>query len=633
MLSRHFAKLSFSYRALPICCRFQIFIVLNTKSPCKVARASCSVFVVRQKRVYSYMEFTSDQIPFIDDDIFIERTDFSQIEELRYDSKKAQFLAKQAEVLPSVGLNPNLQDIQLSSELPSDIAALLKHEFKVMGATPLRRYLPYYDLYRKVQCRINKLLEYKVFIISEGFKSSVDSLKVLKKRNFSKWQSAVKDMLFGNTGDSDYEFKVAQWQMHFDYAQTYSAALDTTNTIGHRSHSDVEASAKLITEWRKYEVACPMKSLEVTFGLPQKKPMPMDTATRMIVCAQQQTRKAEHIQRLKNEVAQAVSNDWYMVFETLTFSDDGIKTYFSLPADKRAEQFGLHIKRCGRAVNKAMGRKARDSFSDVYKYYAVPEHGAEKGRFHFHILHFCKILPFGARDPLFGVKHFTENSMHIKQWVRWSYGNNFSLAVRYTGDKFTRDGWLAPRDKNGNVTPNGSPDRVAGYVAKYVAKDADHRSAEKIKRSKNKWKKTLKNLEMDKALEHEFRTRMSRNFGMNLPEMDKLSDASLLEMMNLHWKVTPLNRLLKKSAARELVSRREILTIDDLRGVLPQTMNLLKSLRLSIQQGLNPSQLSSGNIEIPRLTIQDISDETASYINLLAVQNNKDRVQVGGRSK
>lgn len=144
---------------------------------------------------------------------------------------------------------------------------------------------------------------------------------------------------------------------------------------------------------------------------------------------------------------------------------------------------------------------------------------------------------------------------------------------------------------------------------------------------------TLKNLEMNKALEHEFRTRMSRNFGMSLPEMDKLTDASLLEMMNLHWKVTPLNRLVKKSAERELVSRRAILTIDDLRGVMPETINLLKSLRLSIQESVNPSSLSSGLTEIPKLTNQDISDETAAFLRLLAVQNNKDRVQVGGRSK
>ena len=565
------------------------------------------------------MEFTSDLVPFTDD--------------WQFELSKARFLAKQEAVSQSVGKNPNLQDVQLYDELPKDITDALKHEFKVMGSTPLRRYLPYYDTYRKVHSRIIRLLEYKAFLISENENKSSARLDSLKKRNFKKWQETIKEMKFTHTDDSAYEFKVAQWQMHFDFARTYSAALDTTNTIGHHSHSDCEASAKLITEWRRYEVACPMKSLEVTFGLPPKKPMPMDTAARMIIVAQQQTRKAEHIQRLKNEVAQAVENDWYMVFETLTFSDDGLKTYFSLDSSKRAEQFGLHIKRVGRGVNKALGRSTKKPFSDVYKYYAVPEHGTEKGRFHFHILHFCKVLPFDSRDPLFGLKVFDEESMNIKQWVKWSYGRNFSLAVRYTGDKFTRDGWLAPRDKNGCVTPNGSADRVAGYVAKYVAKDADHRSAEKIKRSKNKWKKTLKNLEMEKALEHEFRTRMSRNFGMNLPEMAKLTDASLLEMMNLHWKVTPLNRLVKKSAERELVSRRAILTIDDLRGVMPETMNLLRSLRLSIQETLNPNSQNSGNIEIPKLTSQDISNETAQYLRLLAVQNNKDRVQVGGRSK
>lgn len=572
-----------------------------------------------------------------------------------------EFYLKQEEAALSVGLNPDVSDNCSSFSLPDDLIAPVRNLLKLAGTTSLSMYNSNLSIRRQISSRYQYLFSVRDKLQSDAADilnkvaptlrltlEEKDTLNILRWNDYTEYQE-LDYMIRKINKDFADEYanqmkllhdRYSECEKHVNFLDSVSKYLDITNTINQTVLTGgVDARGKpekVQTEWRKYLADCPKKYLDIVFGMPTKVNAGYDMIARQLILSQFGQRKAEHIQRLNNETHQRTKDGWYLVFDTLTFSDDGLRSYFNDP--KRHNLFRDYVRIVGRAVNSALGLPKDSSYADNYKYYAVYEHGSKNGRFHYHIVHYCKVLPFGARDPLFGVPTdlITEESNHIREWPKFVHGRNFAIACRYTGDPFTRDGWLAPRDANGNIRENKPVDAVIRYVAKYVSKETDRKATLTVETKENerKWQETLKRLDLKKSWEeNEFRTRMSRGFGMTLPDMSHLSIDALNELKNLHWTVTPLNMLLKKSVCKEAASRAAILTIQDTQGNLPETINLLKYLRHSIQTKEPFSSPNSGAIATPRLKIQDISNETKDYIRLLAVQREEGRIQVGGRSK
>src|SRR2546426_8181482 len=122
------------------------------------------------------------------------------------------------------------------------------------------------------------------------------------------------------------------------------------------------------------------------------------------------------------------------------------------------------------------------------------------------------------------------------------------IAVRYTQDAFSRSGWLWPVDAKCEPLKATSYMAVGFYVAKYVNKKSDMDLAAKglgAKESNNSLKTKLSLLPTKL-----FRIRMSRNFGMKMLTMRKLSTERLSQLPKLGPDAPPPPQILKQHAKR-----------------------------------------------------------------------------------
>ena len=568
-----------------------------------------------------------------------------------------EFFRKQEAVMASVGENPHIDDGNINP-LPADLVDPVRRLIKTAGLTNLALYNPNYRVHNetrnrheylckvrdKLQLDANALLNRVIphFELPSSAKDALDYLRFNDYPQYCDFEYEIRKINESLANDYADELKslhirYSQCEQHLKYVNEVNAHLDITNSLSHIIETN--DSEVVHTEWRKYLNENPCKHLDAVFDMPIKPNAGFDEVAKSMIKGQYARRRAEHIQRLNNETHIRSNDGWYMVFQTITFSDDGLRDYFK--AENRSHLLNTYFKKIGRGVAKACGRDIQDSHSDIYKYYAVHEHGSQRGRFHYHVVHYCKELPFACKDPLYGrnLDNVQPEWNNIKEWPRFPFGMNLTLAVRYQGDAFTRRGWLAPRDKDGNIQENKPVDAVIRYIAKYVSKETQDRAATAIAKKEDvgkwqNWNKTLQELELETDwAQTEFRTRMSRGFGMELPQMENLSLEALEQLTRLHWSVTPLNALLKKSAKKQCALRAGILSMSDLQGNLPERMNLLKFLRLSIpEQELYKSQ-NSGTFETQKLMNQDISDEVKDYLALLAVKHKTKRSYVIGRSR
>lgn len=354
------------------------------------------------------------------------------------------------------------------------------------------------------------------------------------------------------------------------------------NTIDHQS--DVERLCRpYFKEW-------PAMRLHLVSGIEPPRGQ-SDVWSRYLSKVTYQARYDEYKQRLDAELYEASKNGWYVIFDTLTIDPLIEEKFF-----KDENAIRDHVRKIGRLVNKACGRKARDSYTDVFKFFGVPEYGKEKGRLHFHLLYLCKEMPYGSVDPNIGRK--VRNLREIRALKIWKYGFNAPIAVRYSGDAFTKSGWLWPVDKKGKPLDSKPVTAVGRYVAKYVTKDAKDR------------KRWIRNNPNKKAT---FRIRMTRNFGKVL-NLSMLSQAVLLELSCLHDSVTKNAKLLRKSARKTLSMSLAKMSIKNYLDQKPKTTGLLELLRgLTLKKhGYNRrSSIVSLTYPIKRM---DISDECRQFI-------------------
>ena len=402
------------------------------------------------------------------------------------------------------------------------------------------------------------------------------------------------------------------YRKHSEFVSFVVASLDINNTADHRTN--------LVADWAKYIKLNPENTLRSELRY-EKPPRFDDMATQTLKRAQMKSRAAYQKQRIQNEIAWAHENGWYMVFDTLTLADWHLNKFYE---DERAIRD--YTRKVARMVNVACGRKAGDSYQDVYQYICVPEYGTKNGRLHFHILHCMKELPLGQNDPNYGLpagqRVYRElDTMHI--WKYSMYDLQKPIAVRYQGDAFTNRGWLMPIDTkkcpiSGDFRPTGKkldlkPVAAVGhYISKYIGKQTDQDYV-RFGLGDTKWNQRLRAI-LNRMPKHVWKLRASLKFGTKLPSMGDLSTDSLIEMTKLHWSVSPVNKLLKKKAQRELLKRLDVPTVAMLPSLLPTAPNLLKSLRDSMKslQTYNPQNF--GLLMIPNMTRLVVSNETREWL-------------------
>jgi len=299
-------------------------------------------------------------------------------------------------------------------------------------------------------------------------------------------------------------------------------------------------------------------------------------------------------QRLIEEVNYAANRGWYVVFDTLTLAPEHVKNFEADPYALRD-----HMRKLGRMANRAEGVPAGDSFNERFKYFCVPEFGGKNGRLHFHAVYIFRTLPGACVDPNVGRKHC--NLREIRSLKCWSWGFSSPIAVRYSGDAFTRAGWLWPKKKVDNGTFAAidvkPPLAIAFYLTDYVSKNLDgvHSECRTTKRK--------------------YRIRMTRKFGFRLPSVQHLSNSALLEMTKLHWTVDRRAMQIAKSASFETRRRLAHVSVRKFSEIRTSRPNLLELLRALTRSTPAPKQLSSFESVTPKLMMADISDEVRDWLS------------------
>lgn len=489
--------------------------------------------------------------------------------------------------------------------LPSDLHSQLLPVVAATGLTQLNNTHAYLKCHKQAHKRLELLLNIKKTVITP-----------------LKPDQHLTNIVFDNFYDSNYQ----ELQDHIQYTKLTISLLDIYNTIDQIQSGQINNAIK---EWRKYMSANPATHIKQIFNQEIPKPQPKDKAALMVVEMQLKSRRVTYIQRLKNAVSLAHNQGWYMAFDTLTLSDDGVSRFYKDPHAIRD-----YCRKVGRLVNESLGLPKDSSTADNYQFFCVPEYGTKNGRLHFHIIHLMKKLPLNTRDPNFGLQNPTNRLLPTLRGL-WSYGMSMPLMVRYHTDKYGRDGWRSPADSvTGEKLDTKPVDAVCNYIAKYIAKQTDYKIAMKLKRGKEQWIETTQSLHV--TTERHFRVRMSRNFGMKLlpsESMENLPMKTLIQLTQLHYNNIPIHKILLLNSKKEMSLRLGALTIENLQELMPETPNLLKSLRDSMQGIQNPNLRSSINTAAPKLTSTDISNETAAYIALVHKRFNKPRLKTTGSLK
>lgn len=174
--------------------------------------------------------------------------------------------------------------------------------------------------------------------------------------------------------------------------------------------------------------------------------------------------------RIELELIYRSHLDWFPIFNTLTVSDAHYTDVFK-PGSRAFENY---IRRFVREICKSIyGRAIKPNREQVHTYFAVVERGGQTGRLHFHVLHLCRALPFGARDPNIGL---AIGDRRIIDSIRnyWPHGFSSPIAVRFdSNDVYGRIGWRWPlkRDGQHHVSLEASTQaQLANYLAKYITK-------------------------------------------------------------------------------------------------------------------------------------------------------------------
>jgi len=284
---------------------------------------------------------------------------------------------------------------------------------------------------------------------------------------------------------------------------------------------------------------------------------------RIMKLGSQNARKQEQIFRLYSEVYKRSKENWYIIFNTLTVSDQHIETVFK----KDSKIWTNYVRKIDRDTGIAVHgnwRKAvqeRRKGNEFHRYFAVVEKGQLSGRLHIHSLHMMKKLPIKATDPNAGTPIPINREIQcIKKY--WKYGFSVPICVRFNAnDAFGKLGWRYPYklDDQGIYKPLeiGNVEKVVNYIAKYIEKSY-----------------TINNNRKETML---WRVRMSRKIGTEMiTKMLEKMDKKQIELMmaikgrtNLKMLGRQLpNQLVKILATKEYLKRLKIKTPQKLWNIM-----------------------------------------------------------------
>lgn len=479
-----------------------------------------------------------------------------------------------------------LKRVYDTNPLPTDLAEQLRPVISATGLTKFKATNKYYKYYDEIVKRLHSISEIFMYHCEATNTSNYDADLI----------ALIQD-------------QYPNLAYHYAMLQKHYRLLDISNFLNHTNPQLKE----LYKEWNLYTRTYSQKAIRADSGVPEKEPQFQDEVTMNVLKCQENARRGLIIQRLNNACIQADKKGWYFVFDTLTLADDQIDNFYN---DSNALRD--YTRRVGRLVNESIGRSKRESYQDVYQYFCVPEFGGQTGRLHFHVLHMMAELPLNTVDPNQGRR--IRNATLVKTMHGlWPYGQiQQAIAVRYKNDAYTKKRrWLMPVDpKTGEAKPLKPIIAVSKYIAKYVCKNTDIRVKSKLANGAEKWKITLQhnyNLTTE-SFNKVFKVRMSRGFGKTLPTMDNLHILTLVQLTKLCWTTTPLHRVVKENAQKQLALRLGTLSIENMLELTPETNNLLTALRTSMNQTQPYNLQKCIDTTIAKLTNTDISDETKDYL-------------------
>ncbi len=385
------------------------------------------------------------------------------------------------------------------------------------------------------------------------------------------------------------------------------ARLDINNTTDHST------IGRVFKGFRKYLRIHTEKVVREGYGcvrLPSEK----DDCAKELIKAQYKSRGAQWTQRVLNEMRIAHEKGWYIVFDTLSLADSWVRRFYE---DKTCLRD--YFRNIQRSVMAAEGIPVKSPGFDGYRYYCTPEYGSKEGRLHFHVVHLMRTLPAGARDPNINVMKRTKREIQCLK-KHWKYGFTSPIAVRYTGDAFTRDGWLWPQDSNGQAIPSKPWQAVAFYVTKYVTKKTEldiqsNKVLNESSKSTDRWKLKCRKL-LSYVPKHNFKVRATRGFGLALASMANLSPENLIQLTNLPFQATPIPKIVSHAAKRELAQRlKEVVSVAHIVQIRPDSVNLLRLMRTLRASMESPKEaLKAIRSFHPTLNVEELSNDVIQYL-------------------
>ncbi len=256
------------------------------------------------------------------------------------------------------------------------------------------------------------------------------------------------------------------------------------------------------------------------------------------------SRRSELKERLRDELHEAHTRGWFVVFNTLTVDSLWLDKIFS-PHSTHFKNYLRNVYRsCGRAAG-LDSKTADKTHNDFHRYFAVVERGTEGGRLHIHVLHFCKYLPENSIDPNKHLIDFTRRQLDSFRYF-WRYGFSTPIMIRYGHtDSWAQAGYAWPLTKDLQPLQTSGIMQVASYITKYITTSQERTTL---------CKQTQQTI---------WRTRMSRQFGnLKLIALVKtFTTKTLLTALRekarrqIYKKLLPGWRRLRLIIARELASR------------------------------------------------------------------------------
>lgn len=313
--------------------------------------------------------------------------------------------------------------------------------------------------------------------------------------------------------------------------------------------------------------------------------------------------------RVQLEIFDAWKNGRYVFFETLT-AMPGEEDVFA-PRSQQWRDFQQSWKRALEGVG-----------SQYHAYYSVPELGEKNGRLHYHVLRVVDRLPAGFADPALFDGSYRRKVDFPRRF--WKYGHYEVIPVRWSDDAFSRLGWRWPLNSDGSPVESNML-ALSNYLSKYITKRFRRHSVDK----KNGFICKL-------------RTKMSRSFGMTIPE-EKVSQASssslavLLEMPICRdlVKRIPHIFLLRRLARKWLVRRQSMIwnkgdpeCVRSLRAI--RLIPILKNDYLRILQEETFRSLSFGSLIIDPVPREQY-DGAVKYWRALSRDWSRQLSFIGGR--